>query len=250
MTAVETSGQKFGHGDERYYEVSDKSSPSLTHLEKTTLNSERIKSESKSVRINVQKADSNLDKTVATETNAQETSHGEDENNESFEKGSSFPDKVTDKASSPLTPREEEAPDSEVKLEPEPVRDSLSRVEFDLSKTTAVETNGDNAAHQEGQHNKNAERSTKRIVVEPKVECMTAESVQHTITITESDTTETQVSTEVDTTSVTQVGVLIVLICICLTGSCFRHRMCGQEFFLKCLSDKSSNSVRQFMCGL
>lgn len=92
--------------------------------------------------------------------------------------------------------REEAAADSEgIKHEVGPVvvGDIAPKIGSNLVTKTVSDTNGDKPSHEEEQDKEGGEKRTDKITPEPEIESRATQSVQDTVTITESDTIETQV---------------------------------------------------------
>lgn len=117
---------------------------------------------------------------AVVETGKHKPGHGEEPNNE-----------VIKTVLSSSTHRKETVADSEdVKFEPEPPGHAVSKVESGLDKITVVEANGRNPRYREMQTNASGDKGTREMRAEPKTGHGVTQSVEDTVTITESDTTE------------------------------------------------------------
>ena len=117
---------------------------------------------------------------TVVETDADKPTHGEELNNEAIET-----------VSSSSTHREEAAADSEdVTFQSETLCHDVPKVASDLEKITGVEGSGHILRYEEVQTNASGDKATREMEAEPKTGHGAAQTVQHAVTVTESDTTE------------------------------------------------------------
>ena len=78
-------------------------------------------------------------------------------------------------------------------VESDPTRDSVRKVDSDLDKKSVVETNGEEAGDGDEQSNAGDGKATKELDAGAQIEHEATQSVEDTVTITETESTEEQV---------------------------------------------------------
>ena len=78
-------------------------------------------------------------------------------------------------------------------VESDPTRDSVRKVDSDLDKKSVVETNGEEAGDGDEQSNAGDGKATKELDAGAQIEYEATQSVEDTVTITETESTEAQV---------------------------------------------------------